>query len=442
MGSTSLTVLVVEALRLQTLAREAALKALYQYDLVAGRTLRDLLAFCAQSARPQAAELARQIVAGCIEHREELDDIIRRTAENWDIERMATADRNILRIGVYELLHRPETPPKVAINEAIELSKKYSTENSPTFVNGILDRIYATQVLPYLADGSAGVPPDPMARCDLHVHSTASDGTVDPAELPAMAAKAGLAAMALTDHDSVQGVAAARDAAEALGIELISGVELTAYAPAADGPAQVELHVAGLFVDHTSPDLLARLSRLRRSRVERVEQMARKLAEMGMRLDAEAVLARSQGGAVGRLHVAQEMVTRGYCADIGEAFDRHIGLGRPGYVPKEEMSPAEALELLHAAGGCGTLCHAGSIGDIDDRLPGLVEQGLDALEVHCPAHRPQDEKRLMDLAREHGLLVTGGSDFHGAVRPDVRLGQEAVSGVELDQLRRRAAARV
>jgi len=428
--------------RVQTLARELALQALYQRDLLGERPLEDLLAFCIEHGGPEAAQMAADILKGCIEHGEALDELIRRTAENWDLERMATADRNVLRIGIYELLYCPQTPPKVAIDEAIELSKKYSTQNSPTFVNGILDRIYTTRVRPCRDEaGRAGAPAgDPMARCDLHVHSTASDGSVDPADLPALAARAGLAAIALTDHDSVEGVAAAREAAAAVGIEVVAGVELTGYAVEDERAGQVEVHVAGLFVDCTSPDLLGRLRSLRRARVARVERMSRKLSELGVPIEAQAVLARSHGGAVGRVHVAQEMVARGYCPDIRAAFQEHIGEGCPAYVPKEEMTPEEAIELIHAAGGCSVLCHPGGAEGAEGRIEALAAAGLDALEVHCPSHGPEDEKRLMDLAEQHGLIVTGGSDFHGEAKPGIRIGQEVVSGVELDRVRTRAAA--
>jgi predicted metal-dependent phosphoesterase TrpH len=195
----------------------------------------------------------------------------------------------------------------------------------------------------------------------------------------------------------------------------------------------------GLFVDCLSPDLLARLRSLRRGRVERLEKMARALADLGMPVDTEAVLARSDGGAVGRVHVAQEMVSRGYCADVRQAFDLHIGEGCPAYVRREKMTPEEAIELIHAAGGCAVLSHPGFCESVEDLIGPLVAGGLDGLEVHCPTHSAEDEKRFMDMAQEHGLVIAGGSDFHGEAKPDVRIGQEVVTGVELDQFRRRAA---
>ncbi len=450
------------ALRVQTLARELALKALYQHDLLGGRSPEELRAFCTQNGGPEVAEPAIELVEGCIGHGEKLDEVIRRTAENWELKRMATSDRNILRLGVFELLFRQQTPPKVAINEAIELAKKYSTANSPPFINGVLDRIYNVHVvggaeeeagpLPEADDspGAAGkgraagvtARPDPQARADLHVHSTASDGSHEPSELPAMAAKAGVAALALTDHDSVEGVAAAGEAAAAVGVELVPGVELTGYAPRADGTGEMEVHIAGLFVDATSPVLLGRLRDLRAARVERIRQMSRKLGELGMAMDSEDVLRRADGGSVGRVHFAQQMVAQGYCRDLSEAFQRYIGADCPAYVAKEKMTPAQAIALVQAAGGCSALCHPALLPDFESYLEELVEQGLDALEVHCPVHTPQDERRLLEMARRFALAVTGGSDFHGAAKPEIRIGQETVSFVELDRLKQRARQRI
>ncbi|MFW6188954.1 MAG: transcription antitermination factor NusB [Planctomycetota bacterium] len=440
-------------MRVETSARELALKALYQRDLMSDRPLQELRRFCNGHAGPDASRLAMELVEGCLEHRERIDEVIRRTAQNWKLDRMAATDRNILRLGVFELLFRDDTPPKVAINEAIELAKKFSTENSPTFVNGVLDRIYSNHVEgtnggePGGAAGEEERPtrlmpdlrPDPEARVDLHVHSTASDGSEEPEDLPAMAAEAGLAAFALTDHDSVQGLPAATKAAEAAGVRLIPGVELTGYEAAGDG--QREVHVAGLFVDPDSEVLKERLRQLRHERVGRVREMARRLEELGAPIDADAVLARAHGGAVGRVHVAQEMVERGHCADIREAFNRFIAEDGPAYVPKKRISPAQAVQIVQAAGGVSVLCHPGLEPQLEESLARMVEDGLDALEVHYPRHDARTEKRLLELAEEYGLAVTGGSDFHGRAKPDIRIGQEFVSYVELFELQKKALER-
>jgi predicted metal-dependent phosphoesterase TrpH len=280
-----------------------------------------------------------------------------------------------------------------------------------------------------------------MARADLHVHSTASDGSVEPADLPALAVKAGLAAMALTDHDSVEGVEAASRAAAAAGIELVPGVELTGYAPPHSGDAEMEVHITGLFVDMGSPVLLEKLRHLRAVRVERIKQMVEKLRTLGIEVEAAAVIGRSRGGAVGRVHLAEELVARGYCRSVAEAFDLYLGNRGPAYVPKERMTPLEAIALVHEAGGCAVLCHPGLLEDLDSYVEELAKSGLDAVEVHYPLHSPEDERRCMEIAGRLGLVVAGGSDFHGVAKPDVHIGQEAVSYIELEELRRRAGRR-
>jgi len=430
--------------RIETRAREVALQAVYMHDLVGSRTPEELHAFCTELAPAEVARMAIEFVEGSIEHQEELDEVIGKTAENWELARMATSDRNILRLGAYELLFRPETPPKVAINEAIELAKKFGTGNSATFVNGVLDRIYSTRVLVQADEG--GVAPerpmaDPEAKADLHVHSTASDGSCAPEELPPMAAKAGLQAFALTDHDSLEGIAAAQASAEQVGVELIPGVELTAYQSCLAGEGDIELHVAGLFVDPACMALQARLSTLREARVERVRLIGRKLHELGVELDVEAIVSQSDSKAVGRAHIAQQMVERGCCRDVGEAFARYIGPGCPAYVPKDIMGPEECIRLVHEAGGCAVLCHPALIESYELYVEQLVDLGLDGIEIYYPGHTAEARRRLLDLARSHDLAVTGGSDFHGAVKPQVGLGQETISFVELEKLRDRCTSR-
>ena len=417
-------------MREESRARQLTLQALYQRDLVANRDFEELREFCRQEGDEESAEMAIGLLEGCIEKLERLDRRIRRTAENWELERMATSDRNILRIGVYELLFRPETPPKVAINEAIELAKRYSTADSPVFVNGVLDRIYNLVRVP-------DIPSDPEARVDLHVHSTASDGSVPPEQLAAMAAAKGLAAIALTDHDSVDGVSAAKMAGQEANILVVSGVELTAYEKDSE-EGYIEMHIAGLFVDCENPVLLDRLERFRAVRLQRVHEIVGKLRKIGVDIESDNVLEHSRGGAVGRAHVAKELVRLGHCADGPEAFERYLAVGCAAYVPKERMTPAEAVELVHCAGGCAALCHPAHIEDLPARLERLVESGLDAIEVHYPTHSAQDERRLLDLARQHDLVPTGGSDFHGEIKPQIQIGQETVSFVELHQLQQRA----
>ena len=421
-------------LRIQTLARELALKALYQFDLLGTLTVEDLRRFCHENASDPAASLAIELIEECIRRQGQLDAIIARTAQNWQMDRMPACDRNIMRMGVCELLYRPRTPPKVAINEAIELAKKYSTENSPTFVNGVLDRIYNTHIL------GAEISPDPAARADLHVHSTASDGSCCPAEVVQLAVQAGLSAIALTDHDTVAGVAEARQAGVAEGIVVVPGVELTAYGDRPDGGDPLEIHIAGLFVAPDDAALRDALKTLRTARVERVGRIAEKLLELGLALDVDGVLARAAGEAVGRVHVAQELIAAGHCETMARAFDLYLANGGPAYVPKQIVTPAETLKLIKEAGGCSVLCHPCTLPEADKWIRELAGNGLDAIEVHYPSHSPQQEKELMDLAAECGLGISGGSDFHGTPKPDIEIGRETVSFVELCDLKQRAGS--
>ena len=419
-----------------------ALKALYQFDLLGWDSAESAREYCLNFGSDERVRFAKQLVEGCISHLDELDQTIDETAEHWNHARMPVIDRNVLRLGVYELTYHRETPPKVSINEAIELAKKYSTSDSAAFVNGVLDRIYAK-----LHDGrSEGGDeeegedtgeddppgPDPEARADLHVHSTASDGSVAPEDIPAMAARAGLKAIALTDHDALEGVEAARQAAADAGVEMVPGVELTAYTQRRDAEGEIEVHILGLFIDPTDRALNERLQRLREVRVERIKQMSEKLQDLGCSIKDTDVLARGSG-AVGRIHLAQEMVEQGICSNIREAFNRYIGMDGPAYVPKEQMTPEEAVRLVTDAGGCAVFAHPGLTEDAELLIEELAEAGLGGIEVHYPFHSANQERDFMEQARRLGLAISGGSDFH--------VGQETISMVDLEGLREASAVK-
>ena len=444
-------------MRKRTQARQFALKALYQNDVMGELSPRTLEALCETEEAGEMLPFGRELLEGCLANQEVIDRIIEETAEHWRLDRMPIIDRNILRLATYEMVCRDDTPPKVAINEAIELAKKYSTENSATFVNGVLDRIYSTHARERKdseQNGSSGLQkedncglgvckqftPDPGARADLHVHSSASDGSLEPQEVVRLAAHSGLSAIALTDHDTVDGVPAAARAAAEVGIHLIPAVELTSYIDGEDRSGELEVHLIGLFVDTAAPHFVAELERLREVRVARVKKMSEKLRNLGFQLDSEDVLSRALGGSVGRVHVAQEMVQQGICDDIREAFDHYIGADGPAYVPKERLTPVEAIELVRSAGGCPVLAHPGLTEDAEDLLEHLAAAGLAGVEVHCPCHTPEDERRFLDVARRLGLAVSGGSDFHGEAKPRVSIGQECVSLVEVCDLAERAKA--
>ena len=241
---------------------------------------------------------------------------------------------------------------------------------------------------------------------DLHVHSTASDGTHTPAGVIAAARGAGLAAVALTDHDSLNGVPEAREAGASLGIRIICGVELSAT------EGERETHVLALHISNAS-EMESHLATFRASRRERAERIVHRLNGIGVYLSLDSVLEVANGGAIGRPHVAKAMVESGWARDVRDAFDRYLGNGRPAYVAKCCLGMPEAIQLIHRAGGLAFLAHPGVDGT-RARLETLATMGLDGVEVRHPGHNAHDTARLATLADHFGLLPTGGSDWHGS----------------------------
>lgn len=254
-------------------------------------------------------------------------------------------------------------------------------------------------------------------RFDLHAHTTASDGTLTPAGLVRHAVARGLRALAITDHDSVEGVAQALATAEDLRTDLIviPGVELSAVHDGRD------VHVLGYFVAHTDPALRAHLSDLRDARLRRARAIVQALSAAGYTVTLDDVVALSDGGAVGRSHVARALVHHGHASDISDAFHRLLGRGRPFYVPKDVRTPSEVLEVVREAGGIPVLAHPGVTG-VDDLIPALVAQGLAGLEAYHPEHDDVQREHYRSRATDLGLLVTGGTDYHGATAPNPDLG--------------------
>jgi predicted metal-dependent phosphoesterase TrpH len=256
---------------------------------------------------------------------------------------------------------------------------------------------------------------------DLHMHSTCSDGTFAPDDLVREAKKAGLTAMALTDHDTVEGIAAARAEARRQGIAFLPGLEISAeYQPGT-------MHILGYGFDDNSATLLQRLAYVQRCRRERNPRIVERLNGMGMALTIEEVEAASGGGLVGRPHFAKVLLDKGYVQSRQEAFDRYLAKGQSAYVDKVRLSPEESIEAIHAAGGLAVLAHPLQLkveGDaaLEAILRRLKEAGLDGMECHYRNHTAEDTSRFLVLAEKVGLLVTGGSDFHGANRPHIRLG--------------------
>ena len=281
---------------------------------------------------------------------------------------------------------------------------------------------------------------------DLHAHTTASDGSLSPTELVQRAAGIGLAALAVTDHDTLGGLAEARAAAGEAGIELVPGVELSVED---DGG---RFHLLGYGFDPDDAALGEKLVTLRAARADRNERMAAKMSELGLPLTMDDVRAEAGEDAdvIARPHFAQALIKKGVVRSVAEAFDTYLSSGKPLYLPKEVLTPREAIALIHAAGGVAVMAHPGlvplSASALADRIASLhTDAGLDGLEAYYSQHGPADTDRFLTLARRHGLIVTGGSDFHGTPKPHVPLGivfqGRPAPYVLLTQMRTRIAQR-
>jgi len=249
---------------------------------------------------------------------------------------------------------------------------------------------------------------------DLHTHSTASDGTLSPEGVIEAAARCGLTALALTDHDTIDGVPAARAAGERLGIRVIAGAELSAFHD------DSEVHLLALHLTHLEA-LGKSLSDLRALRHIRAQKIVEKLNSLNIPITLDEVLLQSNGGAVGRPHVARALIARGVVHDFRDAFMRYLGGNGSAFVPKERLSIEDAIRIAHEAGALAIWAHPGD-GGRRDRLEPLVAAGLDGLEIKHPSHSPEDVKRLQALADFFGLVPSGGSDWHGAPDGPRRLG--------------------
>ncbi len=254
-----------------------------------------------------------------------------------------------------------------------------------------------------------------MRYADLHLHTVFSDGTFTPAELVKASVKAGLSAIAVTDHDTVEGVTPAIEAAEKEDIELLPGIELTVEYQA------IEIHMLGYLIDYKCAKLGKRIEVLKHNRVERVYKICDKLKKMGACLDPQAVFDISGNGTVGRLHIARAMVKQNLVNSLYDAFKTYIGDKCPAYVLGFRFSPQEAIELIRDAGGIPVLAHPYLMNN-DELIPKFAALGLMGLEVYYPEHTQRLISRYRAMARKHNLLVTGGSDYHGDAKRNVKLG--------------------
>ncbi|MBN1176798.1 MAG: PHP domain-containing protein [Dehalococcoidales bacterium] len=247
-----------------------------------------------------------------------------------------------------------------------------------------------------------------VSEVDLHLHSTASDGRLNPEEIVSRAAELGLKVIALTDHDTVDGVPAALQAAKAFhGLRVIPGVEIST--DLADG----EAHVLGYFIDYASRELGKELERFRNSRQGRALGMVDKLRKLGMDIDYKHVRELAGDGSIGRPHIARAMMEKGYIATFEEAFDKYLGHGGQAYVPREKMTPEEAVQLILRSQGLPVLAHPFTLNDPEDMIKKLKAVGLIGVEVYYKDNTPEQTRKILALAEKYGLIATGGTDYHG-----------------------------
>jgi predicted metal-dependent phosphoesterase TrpH len=245
---------------------------------------------------------------------------------------------------------------------------------------------------------------------DLHLHTTASDGRLSPVQLVTRVAAAGITTMSVTDHDTVAALGEVGLEATARGIRLVAGIEITAVADGRD------VHMLGYFFDPGHAPLLTFLDGQRAERVTRVREIGDRLKVLGMPIDVESLVSTAAlrpGTSVGRPQIARALVSAGHVSSVQEAFERWLATGLPAFVPRTGPSPAAVVDVIHAAGGVASFAHPG-VTRRDDLIRPLAEHGLDAIEVYHSDHQAEDVQEYRNLAQRLGVLVSGGSDFHGA----------------------------
>lgn len=265
---------------------------------------------------------------------------------------------------------------------------------------------------------------------DLHLHTTASDGKFTPAEVIRNAAARGMKVVSITDHDTI-GAYSDRSVfilAEQSGIELVSGIEFSCYMGARS------VHILGYFIDTDSEELHRIISMQKSERELRMRRMVDRLREMGMDRVSFDEIMKDADHSVGRPHLARHLMNKGYCREFTEAFEKYIGEGRPAYVKRDSIPPEKIISLIKDMGGISVVAHPRLIED-DGRLNELVMCGLDGIEVVCPAHNRSDEARYNRFAEKHGLIRTGGSDFHGTASGDP-IGTSGMSYEDFLRIRR------
>jgi predicted metal-dependent phosphoesterase TrpH len=247
-----------------------------------------------------------------------------------------------------------------------------------------------------------------VSKVDLHIHTTASDGKYSASEIVRKAYENGLTYIAICDHDSLDGIRPALSAALTCpGLQVLAGVEINTDIPSG------ELHILGYLYQISNPELQNHLYRLRNSRIERAKKMVGKLRGLGIKIDFERVEQLAAGGSIGRPHVAQALLEKGYINNFREAFIKYIGRGCPAYVERDKITPAEAVQLIKKAGGIPVLAHPLTTENFEQLLQELIPAGLMGLEAYYNNYTPEQVQSIVTLAEKNNLITTGGSDYHG-----------------------------
>ena len=280
---------------------------------------------------------------------------------------------------------------------------------------------------------------------DLHLHTIHSDAEYTPERLVKDALTKGFRAIAVTDHDSVGAFPEILDIAPA-DLEVIPGIELSAemendVSPTGGARGPAEMHIVGLFMDYTNPHLLEALDKLARGRKERMYKILEQLEEMGVHLEEKDIKKYVRGEIVGRLHIAQALKDKGWTSTVWEAFNKYLGDGKPAYVDRYRLSSSQVISLIKEAGGIPVLGHPHLMKSMKI-LPRLIEEGLEGLEVYHPDHGRKPSPSLLKLAREYGLVVSGGSDCHGIAKEKVLLGKVRIPYAVVEDLKRWRAQQI
>lgn len=255
---------------------------------------------------------------------------------------------------------------------------------------------------------------------DLHTHSTCSDGSMTPQELVHHAAKNNLAAIALTDHDTVSGVVEAVKAGEKYGVEVVPAIEFSVK-------SKTETHILGYFIDIDNPYLKSILDEIIEKRIERNVVTAKLLQNLGFDVALEEAAALAPGGIIGRAHFARVMMNKGYVSSVKEAFDKYLSSGKPAYFGNQKLEAKTAIEAIHAAGGVAFLAHPHLIKINDDELEKFLDElkgyGLDGLEGYYTDYDEAMQNKFQAMAKRHGLEISGGTDFHAKMKPHISIGK-------------------